>query len=55
VSAALAKDPQLKDFSGFVQDSGEGRWTIVSQVNGRRPILCDARAERGSTQDGSPT
>jgi 6-phosphogluconate dehydrogenase len=27
-AAALPKDPQLKDFSGFVQDSGEGRWTV---------------------------
>ena len=27
-AAASAKDPQLKDFSGFVQDSGEGRWTV---------------------------
>src|SRR5579864_7958494 len=26
-AAALTKDPQLKDFTGFVQDSGEGRWT----------------------------
>jgi 6-phosphogluconate dehydrogenase len=31
-SAALAKDPQLKDFSGFVQDSGEGRWTIEAAI-----------------------
>jgi len=25
---ALAQDPALKEFSGFVQDSGEGRWTV---------------------------
>jgi len=25
---ALAEDPELKQFTGFVQDSGEGRWTI---------------------------
>src|ERR1700712_2070314 len=31
-SAALAKDPQLKDFSGYVQDSGEGRWTIEAAI-----------------------
>lgn len=31
-AAALAKDPQLADFSGFVQDSGEGRWTIEAAV-----------------------
>jgi 6-phosphogluconate dehydrogenase len=31
-AAALAKDPQLRDFSGFVQDSGEGRWTIEAAI-----------------------
>ena len=31
-AAALAKDPQLKGFSGFVQDSGEGRWTVEAAV-----------------------
>jgi 6-phosphogluconate dehydrogenase len=25
---ALTEDPSLKNFTGFVQDSGEGRWTI---------------------------
>jgi 6-phosphogluconate dehydrogenase len=27
-AAALAKDGSLSEFSGYVQDSGEGRWTI---------------------------
>jgi 6-phosphogluconate dehydrogenase len=31
-AAALAKDPQLKDFSGFVEDSGEGRWTVEAAI-----------------------
>src|ERR1700688_3833567 len=31
-AAALAKDPLLKEFSGFVQDSGEGRWTIEAAI-----------------------
>ena len=31
-AAALAKDPQLKHFSGFVQDSGEGRWTVEAAL-----------------------
>jgi 6-phosphogluconate dehydrogenase len=31
-AAALAKDPQLHDFSGFVQDSGEGRWTVEAAI-----------------------
>lgn len=31
-AAALAKDPDLDAFSGFVQDSGEGRWTIEAAI-----------------------
>jgi 6-phosphogluconate dehydrogenase len=31
-AAALAKDPQLNEFSGYVQDSGEGRWTIEAAI-----------------------
>jgi 6-phosphogluconate dehydrogenase len=31
-AAALAKDPRLKGFSGFVQDSGEGRWTVEAAI-----------------------
>ena len=29
---ALAKDPALTDFSGYVEDSGEGRWTIQAAI-----------------------
>jgi 6-phosphogluconate dehydrogenase len=29
---ALAKDPGLAQFSGFVEDSGEGRWTIEAAI-----------------------
>ena len=31
-SIALAKSPQLTEYTGFVQDSGEGRWTIMAAV-----------------------
>jgi 6-phosphogluconate dehydrogenase len=31
-AAALAKDGSLSEFSGYVQDSGEGRWTIEAAV-----------------------
>ncbi|WEK52086.1 MAG: decarboxylating 6-phosphogluconate dehydrogenase [Candidatus Kaistia colombiensis] len=31
-AAALARDPQLQEFSGFVQDSGEGRWTVQAAI-----------------------
>jgi 6-phosphogluconate dehydrogenase len=29
---ALAEDPELRSYSGFVQDSGEGRWTIMAAI-----------------------
>jgi 6-phosphogluconate dehydrogenase len=31
-AAALAEDEQLAGYSGFVQDSGEGRWTIMAAI-----------------------
>jgi 6-phosphogluconate dehydrogenase len=30
---ALARNPDLSDFSGFVQDSGEGRWTVQAAID----------------------
>jgi 6-phosphogluconate dehydrogenase len=31
-AAALAENPSLSNYAGFVQDSGEGRWTIMAAV-----------------------
>jgi 6-phosphogluconate dehydrogenase len=31
-SMALVEDPELAKYSGYVQDSGEGRWTIEAAV-----------------------
>ncbi len=31
-SAALLEDPTLSNYTGFVQDSGEGRWTIMAAI-----------------------
>jgi 6-phosphogluconate dehydrogenase len=31
-ASALAKDPRLDAYSGFVQDSGEGRWTVQAAI-----------------------
>jgi 6-phosphogluconate dehydrogenase len=31
-AAALAKDERLENFSGYVDDSGEGRWTIEAAI-----------------------
>ena len=38
VAMALAKDPSLKEFSGRVADSGEGRWTIDAAMEEAVPI-----------------
>ena len=31
-ASALIQSPQLKEYSGFVEDSGEGRWTIQAAL-----------------------
>ena len=35
---ALAQDPQLSGFSGYVEDSGEGRWTIEAAIEEAVPV-----------------
>jgi 6-phosphogluconate dehydrogenase len=35
---ALVEDPKLENFSGFVQDSGEGRWTIQAALEEAVPV-----------------
>ena len=47
-AAALAGDPQLKDFAGRVSDSGEGRWTIQAAIEegAPAPVLSTALYER---------
>jgi 6-phosphogluconate dehydrogenase len=32
LATSLAADPKLSNFTGFVQDSGEGRWTLVAAL-----------------------
>ena len=36
-AAALVQDPELKRYSGFVEDSGEGRWTVMTAVEDAVP------------------
>ncbi|HUK57823.1 MAG TPA: decarboxylating 6-phosphogluconate dehydrogenase [Stellaceae bacterium] len=43
-AAALAEDPQLAAFSGIVEDSGEGRWTVLAAVEEAVPADTLARA-----------
>lgn len=31
-ASAMAEDPELARYTGFVQDSGEGRWTIAAAI-----------------------
>ena len=35
---ALAKDPELEGFKGYVDDSGEGRWTINAAIEEAVPV-----------------
>jgi len=35
---ALLEDPTLSHYSGFVQDSGEGRWTIATAIEEAVPV-----------------
>jgi 6-phosphogluconate dehydrogenase len=35
---ALTEDPALSEYSGFVQDSGEGRWTIEAAMDEAVPV-----------------
>ncbi|HZQ50872.1 MAG TPA: decarboxylating 6-phosphogluconate dehydrogenase [Bryobacteraceae bacterium] len=35
---ALAENPSLSDFTGFVEDSGEGRWTINAAIEQAVPV-----------------
>ena len=35
---ALSDDPDLKRYSGFVEDSGEGRWTVMAAIEEAVPV-----------------
>ncbi len=51
-ASALAMDPALKNYTGRVSDSGEGRWTIVAAIDEGvpAPILSAALYERFSSR-----
>ena len=36
-AAALLEDPKLESYSGFVQDSGEGRWSLIAAIESEVP------------------
>ncbi len=55
--AALEKDPELAGLRGWVQDSGEGRWTVEEAINHSvpAPVISAALFARfGSRQPDSP-
>ena len=33
LAAALEKDPRLETVAGYVEDSGEGRWTVLAAID----------------------
>ena len=35
---ALAENPTLSEYTGFVEDSGEGRWTIQAAIDEAVPV-----------------
>ena len=49
---ALFESPDLKDFSGRVSDSGEGRWTIQAAIEQGTPadVLTSALYQRFSSR-----
>lgn len=51
-ATSLAKDASLKDFSGHVSDSGEGRWTIQAAIDEAvpAPVLTAALYSRFSSR-----
>jgi 6-phosphogluconate dehydrogenase len=54
---ALEQDPELADIKGYVEDSGEGRWTVEEAIDHRVPmpvISASLFARFASRQDDSP-
>ena len=54
---ALDEDPELQNIEGFVEDSGEGRWTIEEAINNAVPVPTISAAIFArfvSRQDDSP-
>jgi 6-phosphogluconate dehydrogenase len=54
---ALKKDPELAGLRGYVEDSGEGRWTVEEAINLSvpAPVISAALFARfASRQDESP-
>lgn len=54
---ALKEDPELKDIAGYVEDSGEGRWTVEEAIANAVPapaITASVFARFASRQNDAP-
>ncbi|MFE9255330.1 phosphogluconate dehydrogenase (NAD(+)-dependent, decarboxylating) [Streptomyces sp. NPDC006879] len=53
VADALARSPELAEFTGRVSDSGEGRWTVLAAVDESvpAPVISAALAQRYESRD----
>jgi 6-phosphogluconate dehydrogenase len=55
---ALEEDPEFEDIEGYVEDSGEGRWTVEEALNNAVPVPTISAAIFArfvSRQDDSPS
>ncbi len=54
-ATSLLNDPGLKNYTGRVSDSGEGRWTIAAAIDESVPVpvLSAALYERFSSRGGA--
>ena len=56
VAAALQKDPRLESIQGYVEDSGEGRWTVQESIELAvpAPVITQALQTRFRTRQEQP-
>jgi len=52
-ASALARSPELAEYSGRVSDSGEGRWTVLAAVDEGVPasVITTALYQRFESRD----
>jgi 6-phosphogluconate dehydrogenase len=56
LAAALAQDPTLEHIKGYVEDSGEGRWTVMEAINEgvAAPTIAISLMARFTSRDPDP-
>lgn len=56
VARALELDPRLEQIRGYVEDSGEGRWTVIEAVRAGVPVpaIADSLFARFDSRDEDP-